>query len=236
LRVPSLAITCAAREALHQADLVETMLRGVLTVIRNDDLALAGQLRQMDDRVDELHNAIKFYLTRMPSGQLSESESRRWTDVLSFTIHMEQCGDLIGRMLLDVEEKQIRRQRRFSEAGMAEIADLHDRLIANLRLAMSVFLERRAWDAERLLREKSAFGDLEQRYTASHLARLQDRTVKSVETSSLHLDVLEDLKRINSHICSVAYPVLESVGALGATHLQQLRQAHPDASPQRRPG
>ena len=236
LRVPSLAITCAARESLHQADLVETMLRGVLTVIRNDDLALAGQLRQMDDRVDELHNAIKFYLTRMPRGQLSESESRRWSDVLAFTIRMEQCGDLIERMLLDVEEKQIRRQRRFSEAGMAEIGDLHDRLIANLRLATGVFLERRAWDAERLLREKAVFGDLAQRYTDSHLARLQNRTVKSVETSSLHLGVLEDLKRINAHICSVAYPVLESAGALGATHIQQLRQVHPDASPQRRTG
>jgi phosphate:Na+ symporter len=119
---------------------------------------------------------------------------------------------------------------------MAEIGDLHDRLIANLRLATSVFLERRVWDAERLLREKAVFGDLAQRYTDSHLARLQNRTVKSVETSSLHLGVLEDLKRINSHICSVAYPVLESAGALGATHIQQLRQVHPDASPQRRTG
>lgn len=236
LRVPSLAITCAAREALHQADLVETMLRGVLTVIRNDDLALAGQLRQMHDRVDELHTAIKFYLTRMSCGQLSESENRRWTDVLSFTINMEQGADLIERILLDVEEQQIRRQRSFSQAGMAEIGDLHDRLIANLRLAMSVFLERRVRDAERLLREKEAFRDMEHRYTASHLARLQDRTAKSIETSSLHLDVLKDFKRINSHICSVAYPILESAGALSATRIRHLRLAHPEASAQHHPG
>jgi hypothetical protein len=39
---------------------------------------------------------------------------------------------------------------------------------------------------------------------------------KSLETTSLHLDILSDLKRIHSHICSVAYPVLEAHGALPA--------------------
>ena len=236
LSTPSLAITCAAREALHQADVVETMLRGVLTVIRNDDLSLAGQLRKMDDTVDALHNAIKFYLTQMSRRELSEMESRRWTDVLSFTINMEQSGDIIERILLDVEDKKIRRQRSFSEAGMAEICDLHERLIANLRLAMSVFLERRVRDAERLLQEKAAFRDLEHRYTASHIARLQDQTAKSIETSSLHLDLLKDLKRINSHICSVAYPILDSAGALSATRIRHLRLASPEASGQHHRG
>ena len=236
LGTPSLAITCAAREALHQADVVETMLRGVAVVIRNDDPVLAGQLRQMDGRVDELHDAIKFYLTQMPRGELSESESRRWSDVLSFTINMEQCGDIIERILRDVEEKKIRRQRSFSEAGMAELCDLHDRLVANLRLAMGVFLERRVRDAERLVQEKAVFRDLEHRYKATHLARLQDQTARSIETSSLHLDLLEDFKRINSHICSAAYPVLDSAGALSATRIRPVRLVHPDASPQHHPG
>ena len=41
LDTPSLAISCAAREALHQADMVETMLRGILPVLRKNDLKLA---------------------------------------------------------------------------------------------------------------------------------------------------------------------------------------------------
>jgi phosphate:Na+ symporter len=35
-----------------------------------------------------------------------------------------------------------------------------------------------------------------------------------LETTSLHLDVLRDLKRIHSHICSVAYPVLAAAGEM----------------------
>ena len=65
------------------------------------------------------------------------------------------------------------------------------------------------------------FGELEREYAATHIARLQDNTTQSIETSSLHLDLISDLKRINSHICSIAYPILEQAGALTPTRLKQ---------------
>jgi phosphate:Na+ symporter len=220
LATPSLAITCAAREALHQADVVETMLRGILPVLRHNDLALAEQLRKMDDTVDELYSAIKFYLTQISRESLSEREGRRWTDIVSFTINMEQIGDIIERVLQDIEDKKIRKSRSFSDAGMAEIVHLHERLQSNLRLGMSVFLDGHVRDAKKLLEEKAAFRDLEHEYAATHIARLQDNTAQSIETSSLHIDLISELKRINSHICSIAYPILESAGALTKTRIR----------------
>jgi phosphate:Na+ symporter len=222
LSTPSLAISCAAREALHQADVVETMLRGIVPVIRNNDMVLSGQLRGLDDTVDELYSAIKFYLTQISGEALSESEGRRWTDIVSFTINMEQIGDIIERVLQDIEDKKIRKNRRFSDAGMAEICHLHERLVSNLRLGMSVFLDGHARDAKKLLEEKARFRDLEHEYAASHIARLRENTPQSIETSSLHLDLISELKRINSHICSIAYPILESAGALADTRLKQV--------------
>jgi phosphate:Na+ symporter len=221
LSMPSLAISCAAREALHQADVVETMLRGIVPVIRNNDLHLSEELRRLDDTVDELYSAIKFYLTQISGEALSKEESRRWTDIVSFTINMEQIGDIIERVLQDVEDKKVKKNRSFSEAGMAEIVHLHERLLANLRLAMSVFLDGHVRDAKRLLEEKAHFRDLEHEYAANHIARLRENTAQSIETSSLHLDLISDLKRINSHICGVAYPILEQAGALTATRIRQ---------------
>ncbi len=230
LATPSLAISCAAREALRQADVVETMLRGMLTVIRNNDLLLAEKLRAMDDTVDELYTAIKLYLTQISREALSERESRRWTDVVSFTINMEQIGDIIERVIQDVEDKKVRKNRSFSEAGMTEICTLHDMLLTNLRLGMSVFLEGNVRDARKLLEEKARFRDLEHQYAASHIGRLRDNTAQSIETSSLHLDLISDLKRINSHICSIAYPILESAGALRDNRIRhsQLATQHDD--------
>jgi len=221
LSMPSLAISCAAREALHQADVVETMLRGIVPVIRNNDLRLSEDLRKLDDVVDELYSAIKFYLTQISGEALSKEESRRWTDIVSFTINMEQIGDIIERVLQDIEDKKVKKNRSFSDAGMAEIVHLHERLLSNLRLAMSVFLDGHVRDAKRLLEEKAHFRDLEHEYAANHIARLRENTAQSIETSSLHLDLISELKRINSHICGVAYPILESAGALTATRIRQ---------------
>jgi len=221
LSTPSLAISCAAREALHQADVVESMLIGVLDVIRRNDLQLAENLRKMDDTVDELYSAIKYYLTKISREALGEEESRRWTDIISFTINMEQIGDIIERVLIDIEDKKIKPGRNFSEAGMAEICELHQRLLDNLRLGMSVFLNGNVRDAKKLLEEKARFRDLERAYATTHLGRLSDRTMQSMETSSLHIDLISDLKRINSHICSIAYPILDSAGALVPNRLRQ---------------
>ena len=225
LSTPSLAMSCAAREALYQADVVETMLLGVLDVIRKDDQQLAQQLRKMDDEVDGLYSSIKYYLTQISREALGEEESRRWTDIISFTINMEQVADIIERVLTDIEDKKIRKGRRFSDAGMAEITELHGRLVSNLRLGMSVFLNGNVRDAQQLLEEKTRFRDLERAYAATHLGRLSDKTVQSMETSSLHIDLISDLKRINSHICSIAYPILDSAGALAPSRLRSAPEA-----------
>ncbi len=221
LATPSLAISCAAREAMHQADVVETMLRGVLTVLKNNDLKLSEDLRKLDDTVDSLYSAIKYYLTKLSRQQLSEEEGRRWTDIISFTINMEQIGDIVERVLIDIEDKKIRKGRDFSEAGLSEICELHARLIDNLRLGMSVFLNGSVRDAQKLLEEKARFRDLEREYAASHLVRLSDKTLGAMESSSLHIDLISDLKRINSHICSIAYPILDSAGALAPSRLRE---------------
>lgn len=220
LATPSLAISCAAREALHQADVVETMMRGMLEVIKKGDLRLAEELRKKDDTVDELYSSIKYYLTKISREALAEEESRRWTDIISFTINMEQIGDIIERILIDIEDKKIKPGRHFSEAGMAEITELHERLIDNLRLGMSVFLNGNVHEAQKLLEEKARFRDLERAYASTHLGRLSANTLQSQETSSLHIDLISDLKRINSHICSIAYPILDSAGALAPNRLR----------------
>jgi len=217
---PTLAISLAAREALRIGDVIEQMLNGLLTVLKTNDRVLAERLRKMDDVVDELYTAVKLYLTQISREALDEAEGRRWADIVSFTINLEQIGDIVERILTDLEDKKIEKGRNFSEAGMGEICDLHARLIANLRLGLSVFLNGDLKSAQELLAQKVLFRDLERAYANSHLGRLAGNTIDSIETSSLHLDLIADLRRINSHICSVAYPILEQAGVLNRTRLK----------------
>jgi phosphate:Na+ symporter len=230
LDTPALAIGNAAREAVRLADFVEQMLIGMLTVLKTNDRMLAERLRKMDDVVDDLYTAIKLYLTQVSREALDDREGRRWADIVSFTINMEQVGDIIERIITDLEQKTIDKGRRFSEAGMQEIVDLHGRLLANLRLGMSVFLHGDLASAQRLLAEKVLFRDLERAYAESHIERLTSNTMQSIETSSLHLDLISDLKRINSHICSIAYPILEQAGVLARTRLKEAPLSETEAA------
>ncbi|MCC7038807.1 MAG: Na/Pi cotransporter family protein [Burkholderiales bacterium] len=235
LDTPPLAISNAAREAMRIGEVVEDMLHGMLTVIRNNDSELAQQLRKKDDVIDELYTAVKLYLTQIPREALDEREGRRWAEILSFTIDLEQIGDIIERVLSDIQDKKINKQRSFSDAGMAEICDLHARLVTNLQLGMSVFLHGDLKSAQELLAQKVLFRDLERAYADSHLSRLAGNSIESIETSSLHLDLISDLKRINSHICSIAYPILEEAGVLARTRLKDPEAVAPVASPASEP-
>jgi phosphate:Na+ symporter len=85
---------------------------------------------------------------------------------------------------------------------------------------MSVFLAGDVKDAQKLLEEKAHFRELERQYANTHLNRLQENTPDSIATSSLHIDLISELKRINSHICSIAYPILDQAGVLNKTRLR----------------
>jgi phosphate:Na+ symporter len=144
-------------------------------------------------------------------------------------------GDILERIMTELRDKKIARNFSFSEAGMSEIVELHERMVANLRLGLSVFLNGDVASAHRLLSEKERFRDLERAYHDTHLDRLFGQTVQSIETSSLHLDIISDMRRINSFFCSTAYPILEQAGKLRKSRLRDaatgVHPARPDLAP-----
>lgn len=226
IETPALALANAARETLRIGDTVEQMLHGMLHVMRTNDSARVDAIIKLDDDVDRLYTAVKLYLTRISREQLDERDSRRWAEIIQLTINLEHVGDILERILLDLRDKKTAHNLSFSEAGMREIAELHARLVSNLRLGLSVFLNGDVASAQRLLAEKEHFRDLERAYHDTHLGRLYGQSVQSIETSSLHLDIISDMRRINSFFCSTAYPILEQAGKLRRSRLRDATGLH----------
>jgi len=209
LDTPSLALANAARETLHMGDAVETMLKQVMTALMANNRALVAEVSQMDNTVDNLNEAIKLYLTKLTRGNLDESEAKRAMEIVSFAINLEHVGDIIDKNLSEHAAKKIKRNVQFSEDGAAEIDEFYRRILENLRLAFGVFMSGDAAGARKLVSEKAQLRGAELAAAERHLERLREGRPETLETTSLHLDVLRDLKRINSHICSVAYAALE---------------------------
>jgi phosphate:Na+ symporter len=212
LDTPSLALADAARETLRLGDIVETMLRKVMTALSTNDRALALQVSRMDDIVDRLEEAIKLHLTRLMRDSLDEHEGRRAMEIVAFAINLEHIGDIIDKNLCELAVKKAKHRLQFSEAGEAELADFHKRVLDSLGIAFGVFMSGDANAARALITEKRELRNVELAAAERHLERLRAGQPESLETTSLHLDVLRDLKRVQSHVCSVAYPVLEATG------------------------
>ena len=225
LTSPALALTCAAREVLHMGDIVETMLRRAMPAFLTHDRGLIAEIEDMDDHVDKLHEAIKRYVTSITRESLDEQNGRRAMEIIAFSINLEHIGDIIDRNLMELAGKKVKHKLKFSPEGAAELEALHSSVLVSLKLALGVFMSGDATIARRLLSEKVQIREAERSGAESHLARLRAGRPESLETSSLHLDVLRDLKRIHSHICSVAYPVLEAKGELEPSRLKQSRES-----------
>jgi len=224
LVTPSLALANAARETLRIGDLVDNMLEAMLAVLRGKQTAVTQEIRRLTDDVEALYSAIKLYLAQMPREDLSEQDSQRWAETIELAINLKLASDLIERMLRKVQQQKTSQRRSFSEVGLEELAGLHSQLIANLRLGLSVFLSSDPESARQLLREKRRFRAQERRLAHAHVSRLHRKIVQSIETSSLHLELIADMRRLNSLFCSSAYAVLgtSDTGALAVDDMADI--------------
>ncbi len=226
LSTPALALTDAARETLRMGDMVEVMLQQAMTAMMANDRALVGQISRMDDGVDALDEAVRLYLTKMMRGSLDDREARRAMEIIAFAVNLEHVGDIIDKNLSELAAKKIKRRLQFSAEGASELSDFHRRIMESLRIAFGVFMSGDVAEAKKLLAQKSELRMAELVATERHFERLREGRPETIETTSLHLDILRDLKRIHSHICAAAYPVLEAAGELPRRRSQEAEEAN----------
>jgi phosphate:Na+ symporter len=218
---PTIALAGAGREALRMVDVFEEMLHGAIDSLDRDDRKRVAETRRMDDVLDRLDRAIKEYVTSLDSDALDEADHHRMGEIVAFSTNIEHAGDIIERSLLPLAAKRIKQGIAFSEAGSRELREMIERLISNARAAAAVFMTEDPRSARRLLHEKEVFREFETNATQSQFGRLRDGRKESVEAGRLHLDIVRDLKRVNSHLAAAAYPILEGQGELLPSRLRQ---------------
>lgn len=220
LTTPSLALAGAAREVLRMCDQIGEMLDCNLAAMRHDVPEGKRTIARLDDSVDAKLQAVKLYLARLRGLPLDEAEAKRCNEVMSYALNIEHVGDIIDHYLSEIAEKRMARQLRFSPEGMAELEQFYEATRSNLQLAQSVFFSRDIELARQLVTAKVIAREMEETSNARHMARIEQGLPATLDTSSLHLDILRDLRRINSHLATAAHPILEEIGALRKSRLR----------------
>jgi phosphate:Na+ symporter len=219
LGLPALALTAASREVLAIGDRVERMLMLTMTAFRNNDPAPLAEVSELEAAIDEAQQRVKLYLSRLGSA-CGEADQRRAIAILDYVINLEHIGDIIDKGLTPEVATKISHSLRFSDEGYGELSALFILTLDNLKIAQTIFMSRDKALARRLVEMKVDIRRMERASADHHLQRLQNGVAESLQTSSLHLDMLRDLKRISAHVVSVAYPILDEEGLLIESRLR----------------
>ncbi|UXS41389.1 Na/Pi cotransporter family protein [Agrobacterium tumefaciens] len=219
---PVAALAGASREVLLVGDLIERMLRQAGEAMRDSDVTKLNDISALEGRVDRIQHDIKVYVSKVGQDGLSGKDQRRAMDIVEYAINLEHIGDIIEKGIRPEIAKKIDLGLRFSDDGKSELERLFTVTLDNIRMAQSVFATRNAALARRLVEVKEDVRRLEKQSSERHLQRLRDGRADSIQTSSVHLDMLRDLKRINAHIAAVAHPILDESGLLIESRIKQV--------------
>jgi len=209
LASPTLALVQATRETLRNADIVQEMLSRSVGVFETDSLSALEEIQELDDDVDILDREVKLFIVKLSRESLSNEQARREQEIMLFSDNLENIGDVIDKNLMELARKKMKGGLKFSREGMEEIRSLHQKVLENYQMGAAAFTTSDRELATRLLTHKQKMIELEKELRQAHISRLYKGHRESVDTSAIHLDVLTNLKRINSYITNAAYPILE---------------------------
>ncbi len=212
---PLVALLNAEREVLRMGEVVERMLRNTFIALKKNDTKLARKAREMDEVVNEFYDSVKRYLTSLARETLGEKESKRCNEILGFATNLEHIGDIISDDLIqNILQKKLATRSKMSLQDREDINNLYQPVLQSFQLSLSVFTSSDITMARSLLARKYKFVKREKKAVLNHLQKIRDDADYDSGLSAMQLDVLRDLKRISSHLASVAYPILEEAGQL----------------------
>lgn len=228
--MPTIALASAARETLRMADMVERMLEDTMRVFKTNNESLVYNIRDQDNIVDKIYKSIKTYMARLSQAAFDPEEAQRYIQILTFSTNLEHAGDVIDKSLLLMAQKKAAAQYSFSPQGMAEIENIHNLVLESVRLAQTVFVSGDVRLARKMTDGKEILRKAEQSTMTHHIERLREGIPETIATSSLHLDIIRDYRRINTYMCTVAYGLLEQKGQLNESRVKP-EEARKDAAP-----
>ncbi len=223
---PLVALVNAEREVLRMGEVVERMFRNSFIALKKNDHQLAKRSRKMDLLVNQYYDNVKRYLTALARETLGEKESRRCNEILSFATNLEHIGDIIsGDLIRNILRKKLVPGSKMSPQDRKDINNLYQPVLSTFQLSLSVFTSSDIAMARQLLARKYKFIKREKKAVMNHLQKIRDDSHYDSQLSAMQLDVLRDLRRINSYQAAVAYPILEEAGQLRSSRLRRSKKS-----------
>jgi len=201
-----IALEMAKKEMLVSADLVKSMFERVDLAFKNKNINLIDKISETDSKVDLLYKAIIIFLAKISQKELGKDETKRSINYLYIEKELESIGDVIDKNLMVMAKKMINLNLSFSEQGSKELTELHGKVMDNINRMVEVLRDENFHLAKEMA---EIYSDIDERkYQRLHIERLHKGLKVSIDTSSIHLDVINYYARINKHVVRIAEGII----------------------------
>jgi phosphate:Na+ symporter len=182
---------------------IEFMMEKVPAMISYGDEEVIAEVSFREEKVDAAQYQITKYLSQLSEKTLTEEQTATMVKYMHIINDLESQADLIHKIIIPFSRAKANQEIWFSEEGFRELMTMFDRINENFMLAINAFATNNRELAERVMKSEVKFDLMEKEFRNLHMNRVFKQKVQSLETSTLHLDLLSCFKRINTHSVDV---------------------------------
>ena len=151
---PTLAISALKRELVRMADLVQLMFSPLLGLYRSGDPEQIKAIQAIDQDVNQCLADIRTFVAALPQDKMDSKNSDAARDMLEYAVRLETAGDVVAKRLTLLAGELRGTGRQFSPEGWSEVQQMHEKILANLKLATNVIISEDLESARLLNLEK----------------------------------------------------------------------------------
>ena len=218
-------VSALSREVLRILGSIQNMLELTLEMLIFERPDKVQEIVKIEEKVNILYKAVRSYAIELTRKGLDDADQRRVTALLRYTASLENAGDVVCKAMIGIPDAMKKDGKRFSAEGKDDLGNLFCYLIGNAQLAAEVVMAWREENAEALISRKREFKKMCHTSSKQHIARLSEGISHSIESSGAHLDLVADMRWINTQIASIGYDIFPEVEVVGDEITQDLVQS-----------
>ncbi len=218
---PVVALSNAALETTRMSEVLDHMLVTARKAMTSESTETLKELRLQDQRLNTYQSSIQSYLSDLTNRNLTPDETRHAMELLLYVSNLEHAGDIIQLNLADRIKAKLREGHHFAESEEKVLDELCEMIHGNLRMAAAVVSSRDLKGAEALIAQKDIFRALENKMIQEQVSSKGTGKGEALRRSAVLIDLLRDLHRLNSHVVSAGYPIVDAAGLLRSSRLRK---------------
>ncbi len=211
---PSVTMAHAEREAFRMSDIVTSMIEDSLTLFRREDPELIESIRRRDDNADLLARELNLYLAQQIE-KADENLRNQMLNLMYWVTDLEAAADVVDNQLLELAQKKHLLKVDFSDDGWKDLVEISNAVAQIAHMAIACYQTQDKDLAAKVIFHKRNIRKLEQKMRENHVTRLVKGTPESIRTSSIHLDVLGEYRRIVGLLSNHVYGLLKNADPYG---------------------